>query len=233
MKKWMLTVSAVFLLGTGSFAQAYFELMPSGGYTFSDKASDGDTYGKIDGNFNMGGSLMFNVNRRLGFEMMYNHLGTTSGEYYYGRQQSQISQGNLAIDNIMFGPVGTFDVPGSPVRPFIGGLLGASIFTPGVTGYSNDTRFTVGAEFGTNVYFNPWFGLRFKAQVLAPLDGSNQGFYVGDNSSGGTSSPGVVQFSLNAGIVIGLGRIMPESRPRRQAGPRPRYRYRYYSPYRY
>jgi len=227
----MLTLSASLLLGSMSFAQAYFEIMPSGGYTFSDRVSDGNTYGKIDGNFNIGGSLMFNVNRRVGFEMMYNHLGTTSGEYYYG-QQNQISQGNLAMDNIMFGPVGTFDVPGSPVRPFIGGLMGATIFTPGVTGYSNDTRFTVGAEFGTNVYFNPWFGLRFKAQLLAPLDGSGQGFYVGDHSSGGTASTGVLQFSLNAGLVIGLGRVMPESRHRPHPAP-PRPRYRYYSPYRY
>ncbi|MBS1946252.1 MAG: hypothetical protein JST47_00655 [Bacteroidetes bacterium] len=231
MKKWMLTISAVLLFVAGSFAQAYFEMMPSAGYTFSNEVSDGNSYGKIDGNYNIGGSMMFNVNRRVGFEMMYNHLATTSGEYSYGQQQAQISHGSLSVDNIMFGPVGTFNVPGSPVRPFIGGLMGATIFTPGTTGYSNDTRFTVGAEFGTNVYFNPWIGLRFKAQVLAPLDGSGQGFYVGGNNAGGTSSTGIVQFTLDAGLVIGLGKIMPESRPRAHVVPR--YRYRSYSPYRY
>jgi len=232
MKKWMLTLSAALLTATGSFAQAYFELMPSAGYTFSNRINDGNTYGKIDGNFNFGGSLMFNVNRRLGFEMLYNHLGTNSGEYYYDRQ-SPISKANLTTDNIMFGPVGTIDIPGSPVRPFFGGLMGATIFTPGATGYSNDTRFTVGAEFGANVYFNPWFGLRFKAQLLAPLDASGQGFYVGDGYSGGTSSSGIVQFSLNAGLVIGLGRIMPEHILRPHPVKRV-YRYQYYPPpYRY
>ncbi len=233
MKKWMLTLSAVLFLAGASFAQAYIELMPSAGYTFSDRVSDYNTYGKIDGNLNLGGSVMFNVNRRIGFELLYNHMSTTSGAYNYGPQEAPITKGNMAIDNIMFGPVQTFNVPGSPVRPFIGGLLGASIFTPGGYGYSNDTKFTVGAELGTNVDFNPWFGLRFKAQLLAPIDGSGQSFYVGNNNNTTYASyAGVLQFSLNAGIVIGLGKIMPEQRPRPRS-PRPRYRPRYYAPYRY
>ncbi len=226
----MLTFGAVFFLAAASFAQAYVELLPSVGYTFSDRVSDYNTYGKIDGNINFGGSVMFNVNRGVGFELMYNHMGTTSGAYYYGQQEAPISKGNLSIDNIMFGPVGSFNIPGSPVRPFIGGLLGASIYSPG--GYaSTDTKFTYGVELGTNVYINPWFGLRFKAQLLAPVDGSGESFYVGNNNNT-TYAPynGILQFSMNAGVVIGLGKIMPELRPRPRA---PRPRYRYYSPYRY
>ncbi len=233
MKKWMLTLSAVFLLWGASFAQAYFEIMPSVGYTFSDRVSDYNTFGKINGNLNFGGSMMFNVNRGIGFELMYNHMSTTSGAYNYGSEQTAISSGNMAIDNIMFGPVATFNVPGSPVRPFIGGLLGASIFTPGSYGVSNDTKFTIGAEIGTNVYINPWFGLRFKAQLLAPVDGSGQSFYVGANNNT-TYAPygGILQFSLSGGVVIGLGKIMPELRPRPRS-PRPRrfYRYSPYPPY--
>jgi len=228
----MLTLCAIAVFATASFAQAYVEILPSVGYTFSDRVNDYNTYGKIDGSVNYGGSMMFNINRRVGFELMYNHMSTTSAAYYYGPQEAPLTKGNLSIDNIMFGPVGYFNVPGSPVRPFIGGLLGASIYSPGGYGYSNDTKFTVGAELGTNVYLNPWFGLRFKAQVLAPVDGSGQGFYVGNNNNNTVAQySGVLQFSLNAGVVIGLGRIMPELRPRPHVQ-RPRYR-RYYAPYRY
>ena len=228
----MLTLSAVLLLAGASFAQAYVELMPSVGYTFATRSSDYNTYGKIDGNLNLGGSVMFNVNRRIGFELLYNHMNTASGAYNYGPQEAPITKGNMQIDQIMLGPVQTFNVPGSPVRPFIGGLLGASIFTPNAYGYSNDAKFTVGAEIGTNVYFNPWFGLRFKAQLLKPVDDGGAGFYVGNNNNSTYASyADVWQFSLNAGIVIGLGRIMPEQRPRPHA-PRPRY-HRYYAPYRY
>jgi hypothetical protein len=229
MKKWMLSLIVLTSISSAGFAQAYIEFMPNIGYTFDDRVNDYNTYGKINGSLNFGGSVMFNVNRRVGFELEYNHMGTTSGAYNYGPEQTAITSGNLRIDNILFGPVGTFNIPGSPVRPFVGGLLGASIFSPGSYGVSNDTKFTFGAEIGTNVYINPWFGLRFKAQLLAPVDGSGEGFYVGNNNNT-TVAPygGILQFSLNAGVVIGLGKLLPEMFERRPA--RPMYR-RYYAPY--
>jgi hypothetical protein len=231
MKKWMLTLSAMLVLATASFAQTYFELMPSAGYTFSDRQGFYNAYGKIDGNVNYGGSLMFNVNRSFGLELLYNHTGTTSGVYQYGSDQTPISKGNLAIDYFMFGPVQTFNIPGSPVRPFIGAMLGASVFSPGAYGNSNDTKFTYGLQLGTNVYVTPRFGFRFKAQLLAPISGSGEGYYVGSTTSPAFAD--VYQFSLNAGLVIGLGRVMPELRPRPRMQRRPRYRYSYPPPYPY
>jgi len=229
MKRWMLTSTFALLMMSASFAQTYFELMPSAGYTFSDRQNFYNAYGKVDGNVNYGGSVMFNVNRLFGLELLYNHTGTTSGAYQYG-EPTPLSKGNLAIDYFMFGPVQTFNIPGSPVRPFIGAMLGASVFTPGEFGYSTDTKFTYGLQLGTNVYVTPRFGFRFKAQLLAPVSGSGEGYYVGSTNSPAYAD--IYQFSLNAGLVIGLGRVLPELRPR----PRPQrprgYRYRY-PPYPY
>ncbi len=101
MKKWMLTLSATAFLASASFAQAYIELLPSAGYTFASRSSDCNTYGKSDGNLNLGGSVMFNVNRRIGFELLYNHLNTTSGAYNYGPQEAPITKGNMQLDQIM------------------------------------------------------------------------------------------------------------------------------------
>jgi len=230
MKKWILTLSAMLVLASASFAQTYFELMPSAGYTFADRQSFYNAYGKIDGNVNYGGSMMFNVNRSFGLEFLYNHTGTQSGAYQYG-EATPLSKGNLNIDYFMFGPVSTFNIPGSPVRPFVGAMLGASVFTPGQFGYSNDTKFTFGLQAGTNVYVTPWFGFRFKAQLLAPVSGSGEGYYVGSSNSPAYAD--VYQFSLNAGIIIGLGRVLPEMRPHPRMQSRPRYRYVYPPPYPY
>ena len=226
MKKWILSSAMVFFVTVASFAQTHFELMPSIGYTFADRQNFYDTYGKIDGNANYGASMMFNVNRMFGLELMYNHTGTTSGVYSFGAP-TPITQGNLTMDYFMFGPVQTFNIPGSPVRPFVGAMLGATVFTPGEFGYGADTKFTYGFQLGTNVYVNPHFGFRFKAQLLAPVNGYGQGFYVGDNNNPAYAD--VYQFSLNAGLVFGFGRVMPQMYRRPHAS-HPRYR-RAYPPY--
>ncbi|MBS1935875.1 MAG: hypothetical protein JST96_17885 [Bacteroidetes bacterium] len=233
MKKVLIILSVLLATAGVTFAQTYVELVPMGGYTFADRINYYNAYAKIDGAANIGGSMIFNVNRLFGLELMYQHMNTTSGTYQYGYPTDQLSKGNLAMDYIMFGPVQTFNIPGSPVRPFIGAMLGASILSPGVDGYSNDTKFAWGAQIGTNIYFNPWIGLRLKAQLLAPVDGSGAGFYAGEGGGNITTSgySGIYQFNLNAGLVIGLGRVLPELRPRpRVYHSRPRYRYRY-APY--
>lgn len=235
MKKKMIILMAVIICSTEIFAQTYVEFVPTAGYTFNDRVGFNNSYGKIDGSPNFGGSFLFNVNRRIGFDLMYNHVSTTSGFYDYNNQGgvTKISNGNLNLDYIMLGPVQTFDIPNSPVRPFIGAMLGASIFTPGILENANDVKFTWGVQAGTNIYFTPWLGLRLKAQLLAPVDGSNGGFYAGNNSSGQaveTYPANVLQFSLNAGLVIGLGKEMPLYRPRHYQR-RPRYAPAYPPPY--
>ena len=57
-------------------------------------------------------------------------------------------------------------------------------------------------QLGTNVYVTPRFGFRFKAQLSAPVSGSGGGYYVGSNNSPAYAD--IYQFSLNAGLVIGL-----------------------------
>ena len=236
MKKNWLTVGLVLLVLTTGFAQTSVELIPSAGYSFADRVGFYDSYGKIDGAANLGGSLLFNFNRLVGLELMYNHVGTTSGLYQYNGYgpNTAVSQGNLSLDYIMMGPVQSFNIPGSPVRPFIGGMLGAAIFSPGVDGYSNDVKFTWGAQMGTNIYFTPRLGLRLKAQLLAPVGGPGDGFYAGNDGTGAPVSAysNVYQFSLNAGLVIGLGRELAPLHPRPALYRGPRYRRRY-PPYPY
>ncbi|MDP4256746.1 MAG: OmpA family protein [Bacteroidota bacterium] len=231
MRKQLLVLPVLTLIAISSFGQTSVELIPSAGYTFASRTDFYDSYGRIDGGLNLGGSVKFNVNRNVGIEFLYSHLSTQSGLYNYGfNGGDKIAGGNLSLDYIMIGGVQSFGIPNSAVRPFIGGFLGAAVLTPGTSGYSNDTKFAVGLQLGTNIYMAPNLGLQLKAQLLSPVDAADGGFYFSNYGSGGgiNTYSDIYQFSLSAGLIIGLGRILPEPvyhRPVRQ--PRS-YRYYYY-----
>jgi hypothetical protein len=224
MKKVSMIVLLTMLTSSAIFAQTTIDLIPSGGYTFSDRTNLGGGYfGRVDGAGNYGASLMFNVNRRFGIELLYDHMGTTTGVYTYGDGSPQ-SLGNLSINYAMLGLVPYLGDPNAPVRPFLGALIGAGIFSPGVYASSSDAKFTLGAEFGVDMYVTPRFGFRLKAQVLSPID-NGSGYYTGtDGASNTYANLDLYQFSLNAGIIIGLGRVLPvEHRRTMYRRPRPRY----------
>jgi Lipid A 3-O-deacylase (PagL) len=178
---------------------------------------------------------LFNVNQRFGLELMYDHMDTKSGLFNYG-SQTPTSQQDVGINYILAGPVSSIYIPGSTVHPFFGAMLGAAVFTPGTSTYSNNTQFAYGAELGANIYVSPRFGLRLKAQLLSSVGGS----YGGYNNYGGPGNgsdvynySAIYQFSLNAGIIIGLGKILSKPRPPvmyRRPPPGPYYRYSPYPP---
>jgi len=232
MRKIAMILPLAILLGLHSFAQTQVELIPNAGYTFPSRTDFYDVYGRINGGLNLGGSLKFNLNRSLGVEVLYNHMNTQSGVYQYGYDGQKLAGGDLALDYIMLGLVPSFNIPGSTVRPFIGAFLGAAVLTPGANStYSSDTKFAMGLQLGTNIYCSPRVGIQLKAQLLSPVDGVGGGFYfsnygVGSNVSGYS---GIYQFSLNAGLILGLGQVLPEQVYHRSYRPRARPRpYRYY-----
>jgi hypothetical protein len=231
MRKIALILLAVFARAIHSFAQTSVELIPTAGYTFASRTDFYSDYGRIADGLNLGGSIKFNINRSTGIEVLYSHMSTTSGIYQYGPDRTQLAGGNLNLDYIMLGPVQSFNIPNSTVRPFIGFLLGAAIFTPDAgSGNSSDTKFAMGFQLGTNIYISPRVGIQLKAQLLSPVDGAGGGFYFSNYGSGGglNTYSSIYQFGLGGGLIIGLGRVLPEQvyrRPARRPGPR---HYRYY-----
>jgi hypothetical protein len=233
MKKICLFSFVALIFSFRSVAQTSVELIPTGGYTFPDQTNFYNTYGRIEGAFNWGGSLMLNVNRSFGIEFMYNRINASSGIYNYSSQLPVQTQ-NVAINYMMAGPVQNINFPQSPVQLFIGGLLGAAVFSPNPADYTSNAKFAWGLEMGTNIYVDPRVGIRLKAQLLSPVDGVNGGYYFGSYGAGvGVSGYSYIyQFSFSAGLIIGLGRIFPPPRPRtynRRPPPPPGYYYR--SPY--
>lgn len=231
MRKIFLILPVVLFLSAGAFAQSSVELIPSVGYTFASHNDFYNTYGRIADGVSYGGSIKFNVTRSFGIEVLYSHMNTNTGLYYYGDDQHPLyGLSNLQLDYIMAGPVESFSIPNSTVHPFIGAMLGAAVMTPGAnSGYSSDTRFAVGFQLGTNIYVSPRVGIQLKAQVLSPVDAAGGDFFLSNYGSGGGLSTysSIYQFTLGGGLIIGLGRVLPAERYR-PAGRRPRPRYRYY-----
>lgn len=229
MRKIAIILPLTLLIAISSFSQTSVELIPTAGYTFPSRTDFYDSYGRINGGLNLGGSIKFNATRNFGIEILYSHMNTQSGVYQYGFDGGKLAGGDLAMDYIMIGGVQSFKIPNSTVRPFIGAFLGAAVLTPGTSGYQNDTKFAVGFQLGTNIYMAPNVGLQLKAQLLSPVDAVDGGFYFSNYGSGtGISTySDIYQFSLSAGLIIGLGRVLPEP-VYRQSRPRQRYHYRYY-----
>jgi hypothetical protein len=230
MKKYIALGFTAIMVTLCSNAQTSLELIPTGGYTFPDQVNFYNTYGRIEGAINYGGSLLVNVSRGFGIEMMYNRIDAQSGIYSYGNQDLLQKQ-NVAVNYVMAGPVSNINFPESSVQLFFGGLLGAAIFSPQPVDNSSNTKFAWGVEMGTNVYVDPRIGIRLKAQLLSPVDGASGGFYFGSfgGGVGVTGYSSIYQFGFSAGLIIGIGKVLPKPRPRvyRQAPQR----YYYRSPY--
>lgn len=223
MRKKLILLPFALVLAVVSFAQTAVEFIPQGGYTFASRNDFPDVYGRVGSGGNIGAALKFNLNRSTGIEVLYSHMGTTSGLYYYDDHSPVYTPDHLNLDYIMVGPVQSFTIPRSTVRPFIGAMLGAAIFTPDFS--SSFTKFATGVQLGANFYVSPRVGLQLKAQLLSPVDAAGGSLFFSNYGSGGgiDTYSSMFQFSFNAGLIVGLGRILPEQvyhRPSRRPGPR-------------
>ena len=232
------------LLAASSFAQSSIEFIPTAGYTFKDRIDFNTAYGRLGDAVNYGGAIQFNFNKRFGLEFMYERQDPTAKMYDYpvGRGQSPYYTTTAGINYALISPVFSAQVPGSPVHLFFGPLIGASIFTPGPDDQSSNIKFAYGLQAGTNIYITPRLGIRLSAKILSATESNDGGYYFGSFGDGsgnggnnyyGYSNSNIYQFSLNAGLIIGLGRVFPQhayrARPQQEQPAPRRRRYYYYN----
>jgi hypothetical protein len=232
MKKGILLSGLVCCLFFSGFAQSSIEFIPQGGYTFADKVDFANSFGKVDAGFNYGGSFQFNFNRHLGLELMYNRMQVPARLYDYGAIPGDIPlyQTSAGINYIMAGPVSRFPLPESPVSLFMGADLGAAIFTPSPNSFSSNAAFAYGFQAGADIFVDPRVGIRLSARLLGTAPTSS-GYYFGDwgDPYGYYSiNPGLVQFAFNVGIIIGLGKELPEYQKVARPPHPPRHPRKYY-----
>jgi hypothetical protein len=211
-----------------SMAQTSVEFVPFSGYTpsyqmsfFNENQTDvTNITGRLDGGFNFGGSVLFNKTRRFGIEFLYNRLQTPAKLYNSDAAAGTppYYQTSAGINYIMAGLVTNFPLhrspSNSPVNIFFGFDLGISLTTPSPNVLSSsNVNFAMGLQTGVNYYVSPRIGIRLTARVTgSPESFSN--YYFGD--WGGNRGwfaifmPGIVLAGINVGIIIGLGKELPE-----------------------
>jgi hypothetical protein len=215
MPKIFLIFPAMVLLSAGASAQTSVEFIPTGGYTFANHTDYYNSYSRIADGPSYGGSINFNFTRGFGLEVLYSHMNTTIGDYNYGVSQTPIDGlSRLNFDYVMGGPVTSFTIANSTMRPFLGALFGAAILTPDGYVGTSETHFAAGFQLGTNIYFSPHVGLQLKAQMLSLVEGAGGSIYLSNYGAGvGVDTySSIYQFSVSGGLIIGLGKVLGAER---------------------
>jgi hypothetical protein len=96
------------------------------------------------------------------------------------------------------------------VKPFFGGQLGVSVFSPknvdsGIApnGLDSITKFSFGFKGGVVVMFSERVGINLQGNLLFPVQWG--GFYVGGGGTGINTGTTIVMGGFSGGLVFRLG----------------------------
>ncbi|MGB5653508.1 MAG: outer membrane beta-barrel protein [Robiginitalea sp.] len=193
-------LAAIALAGFSSHAQV-FEITPSYGYQFGSKLNYGSNYLKMEDSGMFGITLGYEVRPRYMLEASYINMGSELRirDRIASPQESRLA--DLNADWFMFG--GTRYFGNDKVKPFFGGQLGFSVFSPNDVdrtiaprGLDSITKFSFGFKGGVVVMLTDKIGLNFQGNLLFPVEWG--GFYVGAGTGG-------VSTGINAGSTLVIG----------------------------
>jgi hypothetical protein len=134
-------------------------------------------------------------------EVQYNYKEAGLNYYDYNTN-SLYTAGNLAIHNVLVGPMKEADK--DRIRPYGGLMLGVTVYQ---TDYAvEDWRFTVSDVAGVKISILDRKGLRLQAQLLAPMYFTDAAvaWSPGYGSSVGISSTAILSAGFNAGIYFNI-----------------------------
>lgn len=241
MKKWTLLWALTPLVLSSASAQTSIEFIPAVGYTFgfttalNSSVNYPPTIGKLDGGINYGGAFQFNLDRRFAMEILYNRLGESAQLYDVHASPGAVPlyQTQAGINYLMGGMVISYPLSHAPVVMFFGFDLGASFITPSPNMISaSNANFAMGLQAGANLYFSPRMGIRVSARLMGsprPVSGYYFGNWGGDPSLFAFLAPGIVQAGFNLGLIIGLGKALPEYQKRERRRGRARRKAEFFS----
>ncbi len=133
-------------------------------------------------------------------------------QLWYSRQASEIVQpgGRLDVDVEVLHVGGTAPISeGSRISSFVSGGIGATRFSPGRSGFDDETRFSVSLGAGLELPLGERVALRLEARGYLTLMDSDSAIFC---ESGGAddfcaivaSGSSLLQFELLAGLAFGF-----------------------------
>jgi hypothetical protein len=188
------------------------EITPTYGYQFGTKLNYGSNYIKLSDSGMFGISLGYEVRPDYMVEVSYLNMGTELRirDRIASPTESRLS--DLNVDWFMLG--GTRYFGNDRVKPFFGGQLGLSVYSPknvnrsiAPNGLISVTKFSFGFKGGVVVMLSERVGLNFQGNLLFPVEWG--GFYVGAGTGGISSGVNVgstvVMGGFSGGLVFRLG----------------------------
>lgn len=199
MKSFVLSLT-FFVMAIGASAQESVTLLTFGGYTFADRFQSYYGYGKIQGDFQWGAGLEFELRPFTALEIYYQRMDPDA---YYDGDFNKRFNGKIGINYIMLG--------GTQYKPFNDVVSGFGSFDMGVAftsniseslDASNVTRFALGGRLGLRIAPGDKVSMRIHAQLLSPVQWFGAGFYFGTGGGGTSVSTGSTVFQFNLGGSI-------------------------------
>jgi hypothetical protein len=194
-----------------SYAQT-IEISPTYGYQFGTKQKYGANYIKLDDSQMLGISVGFELRPNYMVELSYLNMPTELliRDRIASPQESRLS--DLNAHWIMLGGMRYFG--NEQIKPFVGGQLGVSIFSPdnvngniAPNGLEQVTKFSFGLKGGVLVMLSQQIGIKLQGNLLFPMQWG--GFYVGAGSggisTGVNTATTVVMGGFSGGLVFRLG----------------------------
>jgi hypothetical protein len=172
---------------------------------------DGDI--KLEDGVGYGAIIDVAQGRNVRVELSWTTMATTAtfAPYYPSGANSSLVGMNVKV-NVHYFQLGAIQtVDKGKAQPFIGVLMGASLFHPeAVQGRPYTTsdvwRFAVSFAGGVNFKMSDRIGLRFQGRLMFPVyfSGAYVGVGTGGASVGATGGIPIVQGDVSAGLSIGI-----------------------------
>jgi hypothetical protein len=199
------------LFATWGHTQA-IEITPTYGYQFGGKLTYGSNYLKADESGMFGITLGFEARSDYMIEVSYLNMSTELRIRDRDASPTESRLSDLNVDWFMLG--GTRYFGDDRVKPFFGGQLGVSVFSPknvdsdiAPNGLDSITKFSFGFKGGVVVMFSERVGINLQGNLLFPVQWG--GFYIGGGtggiSSGVNTGTTIVMGGFSGGLVFRLG----------------------------
>ncbi|MDZ7624356.1 MAG: hypothetical protein U5J96_07945 [Ignavibacteriaceae bacterium] len=194
-----------FFIPDKTFAQV--ELFGFGGYQVASDVAVAQGDLNVYSNPNYGASIAFEVDRGLQAELLWIGQQTTMDL----KQLNGITKPlfDIGIHYFQLGAIYEFKQNSmQKVFPFTSFSLGATMFTPHGSTYSDEWRFSITFGGGGKFYLSDKIGLRLQARLLLPINFSSVGMWCGSGGCSATvgSWATFVQADFTGGIFVRLGK---------------------------
>jgi hypothetical protein len=196
---------AVFFFSGRTFAQA--EIFGFGGYEVASDVQVTQGQLNIYSNPNYGAGISFEVERGVQAEVFWIGQQTpVELKSYTGLTQPLFDVG---IHYFQAGAVYEFrQTKAQKAFPFTSFSLGATLFSPVDSDFSEEWRFSITFGGGGKFYLSDNVGLRLQARLLLPINFNSVGIWCGSGgcSAGISSWATLLQADFTGGIFVRLGK---------------------------